>query len=266
MKKRLALLLITVMAVTAVCFTGCGSDSNSDWAYIKDKGELIVGLDDTFAPMGFRNNKDEIVGFDIDLANAVGKELGVKVKFQPINWDAKDNELKSKNVDCIWNGMSWTEERNESMSLSKKYMNNKIIIMSIDKKINIKDSAELADYKIGTQADSAALDGMKADKNYDKFKDNVREYGDYAEAYLDMKAGRVNLLVIDKVMGDYTYSKLNTSDYIFMDDFYTIGFRKDDKELTEKVNEALQTLLDNGEGGKIAEKWFGDKDAFMVTD
>ncbi|MCE2603887.1 transporter substrate-binding domain-containing protein, partial [Pseudomonas aeruginosa] len=103
-----------------------GSDKetadDSSWEYVQEKGELIVGLDDTFAPMGFRDESNNLVGFDIDLATAVCKELGVKVKFQPINWDSKDMELTSKNIDCIWNGMSITPERIEGMSLSNKYL------------------------------------------------------------------------------------------------------------------------------------------------
>lgn len=251
----------------SIILTGCGQDkSKSDWEYIKDKGTLVVGLDDTFAPMGFRDENDEIVGFDIDLAKAVGDELGIKVEFKPIDWDAKDGELKSKKIDCVWNGMSWTKDRDKSMSLSYKYMNNKIIVMSADNNISIKDSSELSNYKISTQADSSALDGLKADKNYDKFKDNIKEYKDYAAAYLDMKAGRVDVMVIDKVMGEYTYPELKTSDYIFMDDFYAIGFRKGDKELTAKVNEALKMIMDNGKGKEISQKWFKNDDSFIVKE
>lgn len=251
----------------SIILTGCGQDkSKSDWEYIKDKGTLVVGLDDTFAPMGFRDENDEIVGFDIDLAKAVGEELGIKVEFKPIDWDAKDGELKSKKIDCVWNGMSWTKDRDKSMSLSYKYMNNKIIVMSADNNINIKDSSELSNYKISTQADSSALDGLKADKNYDKFKDNIKEYKDYAAAYLDMKAGRVDVMVIDKVMGEYTYPELKTSDYIFMDDFYAIGFRKGDKELTAKVNEALKMIMDNGKGKEISQKWFKNDNSFIVKE
>ncbi|MBR5239544.1 MAG: transporter substrate-binding domain-containing protein [Clostridia bacterium] len=107
-----------------------GEDDGS-WAYIQGKGKLVVGLDATFAPMGFRDEAGEIVGFDIDLANAVAKELGVEVEFQPIDWDAKELELNGKKIDCIWNGMSATPERMEKMTLSDPYLNNTISIMSL---------------------------------------------------------------------------------------------------------------------------------------
>lgn len=277
--KRIALILALI--TLSLAFSACGQnqskdkstdkgtgkdEAKTDWAYIQDKGKLVVGLDDTFAPMGFRDEKNEIVGFDIDVAKAVGEELGVSVEFKPIDWDAKLGELSAKNIDCVWNGMSWTEKRAETMNLSKKYMNNKIILMAKDPSINIKDAAELAAYNIGTQVDSAALDGMKGNASYDKFKDKIKEYGDYAAAYLDLQAGRVDILAIDKVMGEYTYPDLTTSDYVFADDFYVVGFRKGDDELTAKVNEALQKVLDSGKGKEISQKWFRTDDALIVQD
>ena len=100
MKKLFGLILILALALaTMFAFTGCGDPQKTDgnaltgWDYIEDKGELIVGLDDTFAPMGFRDESGELVGFDIDLAKAVGEELGVKIKFNPIDWNAKEMEL-----------------------------------------------------------------------------------------------------------------------------------------------------------------------------
>ena len=117
MNKKTILSMMVMILVGIVALTGCGGgdaqDVDSDltgWAYIEDKGELVIGLDDTFAPMGFRDEAGELVGFDIDLAGAVAEELGVAVKFQPIDWDAKEMELSSKRIDCIWNGMSATPE------------------------------------------------------------------------------------------------------------------------------------------------------------
>lgn len=272
MKKKLLFLTAVMLILTMGIFTGCGSKDTADdgsWKYVEDNGQFIVGLDDTFAPMGFRDKKNKLVGFDIDLANAVGEELGVKVKFQSIDWDAKEMELKSKKIDCIWNGMSATEERQKSMSLSKKYLNNKIIIMTMDKKLNIKSADELSKYNVATQADSAALEAMKANEQYDSFKDKVKEYKSYDTAILDMKAGRIDCVVIDQVLGEYKNSKgsdkLYVSDYDLGDDFYAIGFRKDDVTLTNKVNDALQKLIDNGKTADISKKWFG-KDIMILED
>ena len=132
--------------------------------------------------------------------------------------------------------------------------------MSLDKSINIKDSKSLKDYKIGTQADSAALEAIQGDKNYDSFKDNVSEYPTYDEAILDMKAGRVDVVVIDEVYALYNNknnAKLYQSDFNFGADKYAVGFRKGDDELASKVNDAIQECIDDGTAQKICEKWFG---------
>lgn len=268
MKKKIFVLLtaaVMVMTMLTAC-SGGGNDGGGDaelkdWEYIQDKGKLIVGLDDTFAPMGFRDENDNLVGFDIDLANAVGEKLGIEVVFQPIDWTAKEAELESGNIDCIWNGMSATPERQESMSLSNKYLNNKIVLMSYDEAKNVKDVAELADLKIAVQGDSAALETLQANEAWDTFKDNVMEYPTYDEALLDMQSGRIDVVAIDEIFGNYKSSnsedKLFTSELNMGDDFYAIGFRKADTETTAKVNEAIQACIDEGIAEKISKKWFG---------
>lgn len=260
-KKIFTVALVCVLAGVMGILTGCSSvGEKTDWDYIKDKGTLVIGLDDTFAPMGFRDENDKLVGFDIDLARAVGKELGVKVKFKPIDWDAKEAELKSKNIDCIWNGMSATADRQKSMSLSKKYLENRILVMSLDPSINIKSADDLKNYKIGTQAGSSALEAIEKNKKYDEFKDNISEYDTYDEAILDMKAGRIDVVAIDEVYAIYNNAnkdKLYESDFNFGADYYAVGFRKGDTELTKKFNAALKKTIDSGEAAEISNKWFG---------
>lgn len=265
-KKLLVLLTVLVLMMGTLAMTGCGSSEetsadDASWTYVEDKGELIIGLDDTFAPMGYRDEDNNLVGFDIDLANAVGKELGVKVKFQPINWDSKEMELTSKNIDCIWNGMSATPERMESMSLSYKYLNNKIIVMTLSDDVKVATAEDMANYKIGTQADSAALETMQANEAYDTFSDNITEYKTYDQALMDMQAGRIDCIVVDQVLGEYKNSKLKEKmtvcDYNFGDDYYAIGFRAGETELTNKVNDAIKALIDNGTAAEISNDWFG---------
>lgn len=261
MKKKLTVLAITLAAVAAVfLLSGCQSSEQSDWDYIKDKGTLIIGLDDTFAPMGFRDENNKLVGFDIDLAKAVAKKLDVKVKFKSIDWDAKEAELKSKKIDCIWNGMSATKDRQKSMTLSKKYLENRILIMSLDKNINIKNANQLKNYKIGTQAGSSALEAIKKNEKYDEFKDNVKEYDTYDEAILDAKAGRIDVIAIDEVYAIYNNknkSKLYSSDYNFGADYYAVGFRKGATDTAKEFNKALKETIDDGTAAKISKKWFG---------
>lgn len=268
MKKKL-LLLVTVLTLVigSLALTGCGSSDkdtakdDGSWEYVQKNGELVVGLDDTFAPMGFRDKDNKLVGFDIDLSTAVCKELGVKVKFQPINWDSKDLELKSKNIDCVWNGMSIDKERMEKMTLSNKYLNNRIIIMSLKKDVKVEKAEDLAKYKIGTQVDSSALKMLQNNEAYDSYKKNITEYKTYDEAIMDMQTGRMDCMVVDQVLGEYKNSKMKEKmtvcDFNFGDDFYAIGFRKGDESLAAKVNDAIKATIDSGEAEKISKKWFG---------
>ena len=265
-KRFITFGMVILMIFSVVFITGCNDEKNesddSKGGYdLGKEGTFTVGLDDTFAPMGFRDDKGELVGFDIDLATAVAKEIGLKIEFKPINWDAKDMELKSKNIDCIWNGMSQTPEREKAMSLSKKYLNNKIILMTQKDDVKVDTSADLAKYNIGTQADSSALEMLGKNESYNDFKDKITEYKSYDDAILDMKAGRIDVIAIDQVLGEYKNKNMGEAmkslEYNLGDDFYVIGFRKDDKELTTAVNKAIKKLIENGEAAKISEKWFG---------
>ena len=238
------------------------------WAYIENKGELIVGLDDAFAPMGFRDEDGNLVGFDIDLANAAGEYLGLDVTFKPIDWDAKDMELSSKRIDCIWNGMSVLPERIEAYSLTKKYLNNKIIIMTLDPELNITSTADLANVTLGTQVSSAALSTMQANPDWSTFEANVTEYATYDEAILAMQGGRVQAIVVDQVLGEYKNANMDNAmsvcDFGFGDDFYAICCRKGETDLADKINEAIQALIDNGKAAEISEKWFGTNIVILV--
>lgn len=261
-KKFLSLIMVGVLVLGAAVLTGCGSGNDEAAAGNKSGETIVVGLDDTFAPMGFRDESGELIGFDIDLANKVGEELGVNIEFKPIDWNAKEMELKAGTIDCVWNGMSVTPERKENMALSDKYLNNKIVLMALaDSDTDVTDASQLADLKIGTQVDSSALGVLKSNEAYDSFKDNVQEYDTYDTAIMDLKAGRIDVIAVDQVLGEYTNNNLGGEmkecTYDLGDDFYVIGFAKDNTELRDKVNDALKKLVDNGEAAKISEKWFG---------
>ena len=123
-RKLVVLAFVLVLTASALALTGCaGNNDTPDTDGEKDT--IVVGLDDTFAPMGFRDEQGELIGFDIDLATAVAEEMGMNVEFKPIDWNAKEMELKAGTIDCVWNGMSITPERQEKMALSNKYLNNK---------------------------------------------------------------------------------------------------------------------------------------------
>jgi len=268
MKKLLAILMAVLLS--AALLAGCAADggqSLSGWDYVKDNGKLIIGLDDTFAPMGFRDESGSLVGFDIDLANEVAQVLDIEIEFKPIDWNSKEVELSSKRIDCIWNGMSATPARQGEMALTKKYLNNRLVIMAINPDVSIAGVEDLKNYNIGTQADSSALEAMQTyedsdgNKVFDSFKDMLKEYGTYDEVILDMQAGRIDCMVVDEVLGEYKNSKLTEKmiicDFNFGDDFYAIGCRKGETDLADKISGAIKTLIDNGTAKTISEKWFG---------
>lgn len=259
MKKKLfSIMMIAVMALSIFALTGCGGSDDT-----AGEGEtIVVGLDDTFAPMGFRDEDGELVGFDIDLANAVGEQLGMTVEFKPIDWNAKEIELEAGTIDCVWNGMSITPEREENMALSNKYLHNKIVLMALaDSDLDVTDPSQLADLNIGTQVDSAALQKLQENEAYDSFSANISEYDTYDTAIMDLKAGRIDVIAVDQVLGEYTNNNLGGEmkecTYSLGDDYYVIGFAKDNEELRDQVNDAIQALIDDGTAAEISESWFG---------
>lgn len=260
MKKFTAVLLVFLLLITM--FASCAQESGEDnsWEYIKNKGVLIVGLDDTFCPMGFRNEKNELVGFDIDFANAVGEELGVKIEFQPIDWDSKDFELNNKNIDCIWNGMSRNPEREAQMTLTKNYIINRIVILGVEGKI-VTELEDLKNYQIGTQAQSAALQILKNCEIYEEIKDNIYEYKTYDEVIMDMDAGRIDVMVVDEVLGEYKSNmrseKFVLSPYNFGDDYYVVGLRKNNESLRDELEKAFDAVKAGGKAAELSQTWFG---------
>jgi polar amino acid transport system substrate-binding protein len=132
--KRLLKIGGTVLGFSLI-LAGCGNADEktnaSKWDDIKEKNELVIGIDDTFVPMGFRDEKDNIVGFDIDLAKEVTKELGIKAKFQPIDWTLKETELDNGTIDVIWNGYTVTDARKEKVDFTMNYLSNEQVLVSL---------------------------------------------------------------------------------------------------------------------------------------
>lgn len=182
-----------------------GSSASLD--YVKNQGKLIVGLDDTFAPMGFRDADGKLVGFDIDMATEVGKILGVTIEFTPIVWATKELSLSGKKIDCIWNGLSRTPPREQEMTLTGNYLNNKIVVMG-PKASQVKTLEDLAKFKIGIQTASSALEVVQKNSVYESIKDNLVEFDTYDEVILDIKAGRLDVMIVDEVLGNYKKENL----------------------------------------------------------
>ncbi|MBQ6809229.1 MAG: transporter substrate-binding domain-containing protein [Clostridia bacterium] len=169
---------------------------------ILNKGYMILGLDENFPPMGFLNEKGDIVGFDIDLATEVAKRLGVELRIQPIDWNFKEAELNDGKIDMIWNGMSITPARVEEMNMSKPYIANSQIII-VNASSGIEGKADLAGKKVAAQAGSSAITAMQADADVFASFGELVEFDNNNAAFLDLKVGRVDAFVVDEVVGRY---------------------------------------------------------------
>lgn len=250
-------IFIATFLLLATIFAGCGGEKISS-----NTEKLIIGLDDEYAPMGFRDAKGEIVGFDIDMAKEAAKRLGVKFEFKPIDWDNKKEEITSGNVDILWNGTDITDERKEYMIFSKPYMDNRqILLVKKDTDFDIKSAGDLAGKVVGTQAGSSSRDYV--DENAD-FKNSFKEFKTYLnfkEAFADLENGGVDVLICDELAGRYELSKVPQKFSVIETTVgpvceIGIGFRKEDVELRDKVQRVFDEMVRDGTARKISEKWF----------
>ena len=276
MKKLLCMVLVLMMVFSA---GAAMAESESDWAYIQGKGKLTIGIT-LFAPINYYDENNELIGFDTELAKAVCEKLGVEVEFIEINWDSKEIELNSKNIDAIWNGMCITEERKQNMSMSRPYLyNTQAMVMKADKEADI--MADIAGkYVVAEQGSTGEgkLQGTIADddtvvvsaKEY--FKDaNYTPVDSMAKALMEVKSGIADVALVDSVcalamVGEGTdYDDLTVNlDNNFGRQEYGIGFRVG-SDVTELVNNAIIELTKDGTVAQIAEK-YGLTDMLVPVD
>lgn len=261
MKKFLSLFLLAMLSVVLVA---CGSDKSTDTGNTEGestgKETIIIGIDDKFAPMGFRDENNEIVGFDIDYARAAVEEMGVEATFQPIDWKTKETELNSGRIDLIWNGYTITDERKEKVLFTKPYLANSQVIMTL-KDSDINAIADLEGKKVGVQALSTALDALNSNEVSEKIAE-LPEYSDNVLALTDLKTKRTDAVVIDEIVANY-YNTLEDGTFKIVEEAlapeeYGVGVKKGNEELLEKLQKALDTLNENGKAAEISEKWFGE--------
>ena len=263
--KRFATMLFVIASVFAL-LVGCSnsntdkaSDEKSD-AKSEKKETIIIGIDDAFAPMGFRDEKNEIVGFDIDMAKAAGEKMGVELKIQPIDWKTKENELNSGRIDLIWNGYTITDERKEKVLFTKPYLANSQVVATLADS-DLSALSDLEGKKVGIQALSSAVDALTANPVNDKIA-SLTEYSTNVLALTDLKAGRVDAVVIDEVVIRY-YMTQEEGTFKILDEKlapeeYAVGVKKGNEDLLEKLQTALDEMNEDGTAAEISEKWFGE--------
>jgi polar amino acid transport system substrate-binding protein len=261
MKKLTSLLMLSLTA--GVLLSGCGNKDSAPAAQSAAAPamptKIVIGLDDNFPPMGFRNEKNELVGFDISMAQEATRRMGIEAEFKPIDWSAKEAELNGKRVDMLWNGLTITEERKKNIAFTSPYMENHQIIV-VPKSSTIKTKAELATRVIGIQDGSSAIDAVQRDPIAASFKE-LKKFGDNVTALMDLSTGRLDAVVLDEVVGRY-YTAKRPDDYAVLEDNfgteeYGVGLRKDDSELLVGLQKALDEMKADGSAARISTEWFG---------
>ena len=289
MKKILA----TVMAVTmlaAVALTGCGSSAPetkaaettaaaaaettaaaAETTAAAAEGEFVFkhGFDLDYPPYSFIDDKGEVGGFDVEMAQAVCDYYGWKYEAVPFNWDAKDAELNAGSCDCIWSGFTMNG-REDDYLWSKPYSDNTQMIM-VNKNSGIETLADLEGKAVGVQTSTSAYDLLNDEEGQAELAKtfgSLEVYETYTIAFNDLKAGAIDAIAIDVTSGNYLMN--GEADYKFLDEVlgseqYAIGFRKDDTELCDKINAALDALAADGTYDKIGEKYPDIKDFLCLN-
>ena len=275
MKKLVALMLVGAM--TAAMVTGCGSsadtsastdaaaedtaeaaedtaaDAKSDLAYVKEKGTLVVGITE-FEPMDYKDENGEWIGFDADMAKAFAESLGVTAEFQVIDWDNKILELDGKTIDCVWNGMTLTDEVTSAMECTNAYLNNaQVVVVPADVADQYQDEESLKDLSFAVEAGSAGEAEVSA------LGLNYTPVSSQADALMEVASKSSDAAVIDSLMAgamigegtgyaDLTYTiGLNSEEY-------GVGFRKG-SDLAAALNDYFTTSLEDGSMEKVAETY-----------
>ncbi len=277
MKKLTALALLAVLALGLVA---CGSTkttatdaaeetttaqetTKTDVAdATEERTTFTVGFDAEFPPYGYMDDNGEYVGFDLDLAQEVCNRLGWELVKQPIDWDAKDMELSSGSIDCIWNGFT-INGREDDYTWSVPYVDNsQVFVVAADSGITSK--ADLAGKTIGVQKDSSALAALEDEENQENldlaasFADLI-QYSDYNMGFMDLESGAIDALAIDIGVANYQISsrgdKYAVLDENLSTEQYGIGFLKGNEELKDQVESTLMEMVDDGTFAKIAEDY-----------
>lgn len=258
-----ALVLVAFLVMgtaSAGLFDFLGGDNASGNATANDEDTFIVGFDAEFPPYGYKDDSGNYVGFDLDLAKEVCERNNWTFKAQPIDWDAKDAELDSGSIDCIWNGFTINGREND-YTWSEPYIDNKqVVVVKSDAGIN--SLADLKGKTVETQKDSSALAALQGDNKTlaDTFA-TLTEVADYNTAFMDLESGACDAVAIDIGVAQYQVSsKDNSADFKILNDTisseqYGIGFKQGNDALKDQVQKTLDEMFEDGTVAKIAQNY-----------
>ena len=275
-KKLLALLLAGAMSLSLLAGCGGGNDAatddtaangtddtsaqtESDLAYVQDKGTMVIGYT-VYEPMNYTDENGEFTGFDTEFARAVCEKLGVEPEFVEINWDTKVIELDAKSIDCIWNGMTITDDLKENISVSDPYVKNmQVVVIKDSNKDKFTNTASLAGATLVAEAGSAGQAAVEADENLSQA--TLTTVTKQTDALLEIESGASDAAILDWTLAKSMIGEgTDFADLMMIDgaelsvEEYGIGFRKD-SDLCTKVNEIMAELVEDGTLPALAEKY-----------
>ncbi len=263
MKKLIALLLAGTMALSIAACTAAPAaapaETKEEAAASEETFVFKHGFDLDYPPYSYIDEEGKTGGFDVEMAQAVCEYYGWEYEAVPFNWDAKDAELNAGSCDCIWSGFTMNG-REDDYLWSMPYSDNTQMIM-VKKDSGIATLADLAGKVVGVQTSTSAYDLLNDEEGQKALCDTFQSlevYETYTIAFNDLKAGAIDAIAIDVTSGNYLMS--GEEDYQFMEEAlgseqYAIGFRKDDTELCEKINAALEALAEDGTFDTIGKKY-----------
>lgn len=260
------ILILLVLVVAGAWYKG--THRTDTWNKVHQQKTVTIGIDDTFIPMGFRDKKGKLIGYDVEMAKAAFEKMGLKPKFQVIDWSMKETELNTGHIDAIWNGYTMTPERAKHAAFTKPYHeDNQVLLTKANSGINTPQ--DMHGKQLGVQSGSVGLDDFNQNPKVLKQYLGTKpvQYDTFDKAINDVKVGRINAVLID---GDYAkyYLAHNHSNELmklvktnFPPDYDAVGLRKQDKILREKLNKAIENLHRDGTEARLSKKYFGDPDA-----
>ena len=260
------ILILLVLVVAGAWYKG--THRTDTWNKVHKQKTVTIGIDDTFVPMGFRDKKGKLIGYDVEMAKAAFEKMGLKPKFQVIDWSMKETELNTGHIDAIWNGYTMTPERAKHAAFTKPYHeDNQVLLTKANSGINTPQ--DMHGKQLGVQSGSVGFDDFNQNPKVLKQYLGTKpvQYDTFDKAINDVKVGRINAVLIDGDYAKYYLAHNHSNEPMklvktnFPPDYDAVGLRKQDKTLREKLNKAIENLHRDGTEARLSKKYFGDPDA-----
>lgn len=260
------ILILLVLVVAGAWYKG--THRTDTWNKVHQQKTVTIGIDDTFVPMGFRDKKGKLIGYDVEMAKAAFEKMGLKPKFQVIDWSMKETELNTGHIDAIWNGYTMTPERAKHAAFTKPYHEvNQVLLTKANSGINTPQ--DMHGKQLGVQSGSVGFDDFNQNPKVLKQYLGTKpvQYDTFDKAINDVKVGRINAVLIDGDYAKYYLAHNHSNEPMklvkinFPPDYDAVGLRKQDKTLREKLNKAIENLHHDGTEARLSKKYFGDPDA-----